>query len=161
MEKSVPGSENLDDYRRGSHSVYKLTYHVIFVTKYRKKVITDEIGDFMKNYAAYLCGRMNSELISAETDADHMHLLVSMPPDVAPVKLINSLKSQLSREVKNTYRTHVEQYLCGDSPFWSASYFCATTGSVSLETVKKYIEEQRTEEHKRKYIKTGKYKKKN
>ncbi len=161
MEKSVPGSENLADYRRGSHSVYKLTYHVIFVTKYRKKVITDEIGDFMKNYAAYLCGRMNSELISAETDADHMHLLVSMPPDVAPVKLINSLKSQLSKEVKNTYRTHVEKYLWGDSPFWSASYFCATTGSVSLETVKKYIEDQRTEEHKRKYIKSGKYKKKN
>ena len=65
MEKSVSRSENLDDYRRGSHSVYKLTYHVIFVTKYRKKVITDEIGDFMKDYAAYLCGRMNSELISA------------------------------------------------------------------------------------------------
>ena len=49
MEKSVSRSENLDDYRRGSHSVYKLTYYVIFVTKYRKKVITDEIGDFMKN----------------------------------------------------------------------------------------------------------------
>ena len=48
MEESVSRSENLDDYRRGSHSVYKLTYHVIFVTKYRKKVITDEIGDFMK-----------------------------------------------------------------------------------------------------------------
>ncbi len=134
--KSVTRSENLDDYRRGSHSVYKLTYHVIFVTKYRKKVITDEIGDFMKNYAAYLCGRMNSELISAETDVDHMHLLISMPPDVAPVKLINSLKSQLSKEVRNTYRSHVEKYLWGDSPFWSASYFCATTGSVSLETVK-------------------------
>ena len=161
MQKSIVESDILNGYRRGSHSVYKLTYHVIFVTKYRKKVITDEIGDFMKNYAAYLCGRMNSELISAETDVDHMHLLISMPPDVAPVKLINSLKSQLSKEVRNTYRSHVEKYLWGDSPFWSASYFCATTGSVSLETVKKYIEEQRTEEHKRKYIKTGKYKKKN
>ena len=53
----------------------------------------------------------------------------------------------------------VEKYLWEDSPFRSASYFCATTGSVSLDTVKKYIEDQRTEEHKRKYIKTGKYKK--
>lgn len=103
MQKSMLESDILNEYRRGSHSVYKLTYHVIFVTKYRKKVITDEIGDFMKNYAAYLCGRMNSELISAETDVDHMHLLISMPPDVAPVKLINSLKSQLSKEVRNTY----------------------------------------------------------
>ena len=132
MQKSMLESDILNEYRRGSHSVYKLTYHVIFVTKYRKKVITDEIGDFMKNYAAYLCGRMNSELISAETDVDHMHLLISMPPDVAPVKLINSLKSQLSKEVRNTYRTHVEKYLWGDSPFWSASYFCATTGSFLL-----------------------------
>ena len=80
----------MDGYNKGSHSVYQLTYHIIFVTKYRKKVITDEMGD---------------------------------------------------------------------SPFWSASYFCATTGSVSMETVKKYIEEQRTEEHKRKYMKSGKYKK--
>ena len=61
MQKSMLGSDILNEYRRGSHSVYKLTYHVIFVTKYRKKVITDEIGDFMKNYAAYLRGRMNSE----------------------------------------------------------------------------------------------------
>ena len=60
MKKSIVESDILNEYRRGSHSVYKLTYHVIFVTKYRKKVITDEIGDFMKNYAAYLCGRMNS-----------------------------------------------------------------------------------------------------
>ena len=147
----------MDSYNRGSHSVYKLTYHIIFVTKYRKKVITDEIGDFMKNHAAYLCGRMDCTLISAETDEDHMHLLVSMPPDVAPVRLINSLKTQLSKEVRATYASHVERYLWKDS-FWSASYFCATTGSVSMETVRSYIESQRTSEHKRKYTKSGKYK---
>ena len=92
----------MDNYRRGSHSVYLLTYHIIFVTKFRKKVITNEMGDFMKNHAAYLCG---------------------------------------------------------DALFWSRSYFCATTGSVSLETVKKYIESQRTDDHKRKYEKTGRYSK--
>ena len=102
----------------------------------------------MKNHAAYLCGRMNCELLSAETDGDHMHLLVSMAPDVAPVKLINSLKSNLSKEVHIYYREHIQKYLWGDSPFWSASYFCATTGSVSMETVKKYIEERRTDEQK-------------
>jgi putative transposase len=149
----------MDGYNRGSHSVYQLTYHIVFVTKYRKRVITDEMGDFMKNHAEYLCGRMNCKLLSAETDGDHMHLLVSMPPDVAPVRLINSLKSNLSKEVHIYYRELIEKYLLGDSPFWSASYFCATTGSVSMETVKKYIEDQRTEEHKRKYTKSGKYKK--
>ena len=147
----------MDNYKRNRHSVYQLTYHIIFVTKYRKKVITDEMGDFMKNHAAYLCGRMGCDMLSAETDRDHMHLLISMPPDVAPVRLINMLKSGLSREVHLKYKAHIEKYLWGDSPFWSASYFCSTTGSVSLETVKKYIEEQRTDDHKRKYEKSGKY----
>ena len=144
----------MDDYNRGSHSVYKLTYHIIFVTKYRKKVITDEIGDFMKDMAEYLCNRMDCTLISAETDEDHIHMLVSMPPDIAPVKLVNMVKTQLSKEVRATYNEHVEKYLWKDS-FWSASYFCATTGSVSMETVRSYIEGQRTDEHKRKYVKSG------
>lgn len=150
----------MDDYNSGSHSVYKLTYHVIFVTKYRKKVITDEIGDFMKNHAAYLCQNMGCSLISAEADEDHMHLLISMRPDVAPVRLINSLKTQLSKEVRATYSEHVKKFLWKDA-FWSASYFCATTGSVSMETVKAYIEAQRTDEHKSKYVRSGKYKKGN
>jgi putative transposase len=102
----------------------------------------------------------NCEMLSAETDSDHMHLLVSMPPDLAPVKLINSLKTHLSKEVRSRYREHIQKYLWGDSPFWSASYFCATTGSVSMETVKQYIEGQRTDEHKRKYIRTSHSKKK-
>ena len=148
----------MDDYNRGSHSVYKLTYHIIFVTKYRKKVITDEIGDFMKDMTEYLCNHMDCTLISAETDEDHIHMLVSMPPDIAPVKLVNMVKTQLSKEVRAAYTEHVEKYLWKDS-FWSASYFCATTGSVSMETVKSYIEGQRTDEHKRKYVKSGKYRK--
>ena len=148
----------MDDYNRGSHSVYRLTYHIIFVTGYRKKVITDEIGDFMKDLADYLCNRMNCTLISAETDEDHMHLLISMPPDIAPVKLINMLKTQLSKEVRAKYSEHVKKYLWKDS-FWSASYFCATTGSVSMDTAKSYIGGQRTDEHKRKYVRSGKYKK--
>ena len=121
-------------------------------------MITDEIDDFMKDMAEYLCGRMNCTLISAKTDEDHMHLLVSMPPDIAPVKLINMIKTQLSKDVRSNYTEHVEKYLRKDS-FWSGSYFCATTGSVSMDTVKSYIEGQRTGEHKRKYVKSGKYKK--
>ena len=87
-----------------------------------------------------------------------MHLLVSMPPDVAPVRLINMVKTQLSKEVRANYTEHVERYLWKDS-FWSASYFCATTGSVSMDTVRSYIEGQRTDKHKRKYVRSGKYKK--
>ena len=148
------------EFNRKSHSVYLLTYHIVFVTKYRRPVICDEIGDFMKAHAAYLCGRFEGELISAETDRDHIHLLVSMPPDVAPSRLVMTLKTQLSKEVRSTYAEHVKKYLGGDAPFWTASYFIASTGTTVMEKVKEYIESQRTDEHRRKYVKSGKYAKK-
>ena len=147
------------DYNRKSHSVFALTYHIVFVTKYRRPVITDEIGDFMKDHAAYLCGRFGGDLLSAETDRDHMHLLVSMPPDVAPSRLVTTLKTQLSKEVRAEYREHVRKYLWEDSSFWSSSYFIASTGTTALEKVREYIDSQRTEEHKRKYVRSGKYSK--
>ena len=148
------------EYKKTFHSVYSLTYHMVFVTKYRKPVISNEIGDFMKERAAYLCERFRGELISAETDMDHIHLLVSLPPSAAPSVVVRTLKTQLSREVREQYTDHVRKYLYGeDCPFWSSSYFIATTGSVSMETVKAYIDGQRTDAHKRKYEKTGRYKK--
>jgi len=148
------------EYNRKAHSVYLLTYHIVFVTKYRQPVITDEMGDFMKNHAAYLCVRFGGEMLSAETDRDHIHLLVSMPPDVAPSRLVTILKTQLSKEVRKEYGEHIRKYLWGDAPFWSSSYFIASTGTTVMEKVKEYIESQRTEEHKRKYVKSGKYSKK-
>ena len=66
---------------------------------------------------------------------------------------------ELSKEVRSYYSEEVKKYLWGDTPFWSNSYFIATTGTTVMEKVKEYIESQRTDEHKRKYIKTGKYKK--
>ena len=148
------------EYNRKSHSVYLLTYHIVFVTKFRRPVISDEIGYFMKKHAAYLCGRFGGELISAETDEDHIHLLVSMPPDTAPSRLVTTLKTQLSKEVRSEYAEHVRKYLWGDAPFWSSSYFIASTGTTVMEKVKEYIEGQRTEEHQRKYVKSGRYAKK-
>lgn len=145
-------------YNKKSHSVYLLTYHIVFVTKYRKPVISDEIGDFMKNHAEYLCGRFDGEVLSIETNRDHMHLLVSLPPDVAPSKLVASLKTQLSKEVRNYYKEEIEKQLWGDA-FWSSSYFIATTGTTVMEKVKEYIESQKTDERKRKYVKSGKYSK--
>ena len=67
---------------------------------------------------------------------------------------------ELSKEVRAEYTEHVRKYLRGDAPFWSNSYFIATTGTTVMEKAKEYIEKQRTEEHKRKYVKSGRYVKK-
>lgn len=149
----------MDNYSRARHSVYKLTYHMIFVTKWRKPFITDEIGDFMVSTIKRLCAGIGGELISVETDRDHIHLLVSLPPQSNVSDVIRNFKTQLSRAVHSNpeYDRIAKQYIHGDTPLWSASYFVATTGSVSVDTVKEYIEGQRTDEHKRKYRKQSGY----
>ena len=149
-------------YKRKAHSVYLMTYHLVFVTKYRKPVISDEIGNFMKALCSEICKEHDGELVSAESDADHLHLLISMPPQERPSDIIRVLKTQTSKKVhlNEGYDRYVKQYLFGDVSLWSPSYFIATTGGVTLDKVKEYVESQRTEHHKRKYEKTGKYKKK-
>ena len=97
--------------------------------------------------------------IYTETDCDHIHMLVSLPPDVAPSRFVTIMKTQLSREIRSWFREEVEKQLWGEA-FWSSSYFISTTGTTVMEKVKEYIESQRTEEHKRKYVKSGKYAKK-
>ena len=112
-----------DGYNRGQHCVYCLTYHMIFVTHYRKPVINDEMSAAMKEFSNHMAEQFRGKVLSAETDRDHIHLLVSLPEQI-------------------------KQYIHGDdTSFWSRSYFIATTGSVSLETLKQYIESQRSEEH--------------
>lgn len=149
----------MKDYIRTRHSVYLLTYHMVFVTKWRKPVITDEIGDFMVETARRLCIGYGGELISWETDRDHIHLLVSLPPSRNLTDVVRSLKTQLSKEVhaRPEFDQVIKKHIFGDAPLWSPSYFVASTGSVSMETVKSYIEEQRTDEHKRKYEKSSRY----
>ena len=119
------------------------------------------ITEFMKELSREICEQHGGTLISAETDADHMHLLISMPPQERPSDLIRVLKTQTSKKVHQNkdYNQYIKQYLLGNVPLWSPSYFIATTGGATLEKVKEYVESQRTDDHKRKYQKTGRYRK--
>jgi putative transposase len=80
----------------------------------------------------------------------------------APSDLIRVLKTQTSREIHKDERMdgHVKKYIYGNAPLWQPSYFIATTGTTVMEKVREYIDSQKTEEHRRKYEKTGNYSKK-
>ena len=135
-----------DGYNKGQHCVYCLTYHMIFVTHYRKPVINDEMSAAMKEFSNHMAEQFRGKVLSAETDRDHIHLLVSLPPNTNISVFVRSIKTQLSREMRKRFPEQIKQYIYGDdTSFWSRSYFIATTGSVSLETVKQYIESQRCE----------------
>lgn len=120
----------MKEYIRTRHSVYLLTYHMVFVTKWRKPVITDEIGDFMVATAKRLCDGYGGELISGETDRDHIHLLVSLPPSKNITDIVRSLKTQLSKEVHAhpEYDRIVKKTHLWKCPALVAFLFCDNNG---------------------------------
>ena len=143
---------------KSSHSVYDLTYHLIFVTKYRKKIITDEMIEVIRNRTYELMKGYKGELLELNGESDHIHFLISLNPQCCLSDIINSLKTQLSRTLRKEFKEELSRIYFKDV-FWSNSYFISTTGGANLEKIKEYIEGQG--KPKRKYIKSGKYKKDN
>ena len=82
-----------DGYNRGQHSVYCLTYHMIFVTHYRKPVINDEMSAAMKEFSNHMAEQFRGKVLSAETDRDHIHLLVSLPPNINFFVFVSTFKT--------------------------------------------------------------------
>jgi putative transposase len=140
-----------DGYIKGKHSVYKLTYHLVFVTNYRKKYLTEEIIEELKEFTNGCMEIMNGSLIEMNGEPDHIHLLIQMMPSGCLSKVVRVLKCQYSILLKKNHSEWLKEFYYGNPPLWSPSYFASTTGSVSIETVKSYIDSQATDAHKRKY----------
>ncbi len=135
-------NENKKDYRTGRHVVHKLSVHVILVTKYRKGPITDRVREHLIEVARESCERMESELVEADGEADHLHLLINYPPKVQLSKLIGAIKTNTSREIRAKNYPEVRKTLDGDH-FWSPSYMALSSGGATLETIQEYIRHQR------------------
>lgn len=130
------------EYSKGSHSVYRLTYHAVFVTKCKRQVITPEILADMKEYAGYLVReRYHGEMMEFNGEADHVHILFELPPAAAPSIVVCNLKTQLSKSVRRKYQEQIRDKLWKDS-FWSDSYFLTTTGGASIDVLERYIQQQ-------------------
>ena len=126
---------------RSAHSVYSLHYHLIFVVKYRRKVFTnDKIIDFLKRKIHEISETFEAEVLAIECDVDHVHILFKAKPTLNIPKYINALKTITSREIRREF-PEVKKKLW-KSVFWSPSYFLATTGQVTLDVMKKYVESQ-------------------
>jgi len=129
---------NLDT---NSHSVFLLNYHLVLVIKYRRKVISDEILNELKEIIyIYICPKCNITLGEWNHDKDHVHLLFRGSPNTDISKFLNAYKSASSRLIKKEF-PEIKKQLWKEY-FWSRSYCLITTGSAPIEIVRKYIENQ-------------------
>lgn len=125
---------------KNQHSVYSINYHLVMVIKYRRKVISDEISGYLRATFERIGITYGVELVEWNHDKDHVHVLFKCTPPIAPAKFINAYKSVSSRLVKKNY-PEIRQYLWKEA-FWTKSYCLISTGEVSIDVIKQYIERQ-------------------
>lgn len=130
---------------KSSNAVYQLTYHLVIVVKYRRKVFTnDKIIARMKEFTQNVSKDYDVNVINQECGDDHIHLLIQTKPSTDICKYINILKGHSSRMLRKEFKDELSEQLWGDS-FWSPSYFISTVGNTSIDTIYNYIQNQRSE----------------
>ncbi len=129
-------------YDTNKHSVYFLQYHLVLVIKYRRKVLTDNISNRLKEIFQYISikDQYKLKIIEFNHDLDHLHILFKAEPKSELSKFINTYKSASSRLIKKEF-AEIKNKLWKEA-FWSRSFFLVTVGGVTIDVLKQYIEKQ-------------------
>ena len=120
--------------------MFALHAHLIFVTKYRRKVFDADALDRLKAHSARVCGDFEERLVGMNGETDHVHLLVEYPPKVDVSSLVRSLKGVSSRMLRQERPDLAAHYW--KEMLWSPSYFAASCGGAPLSIIKQYVEDQ-------------------
>jgi putative transposase len=130
------------DYRRGRHVVSALHVHLVFVTKYWRGALNDEMLRLCQDVMRHVCADFGAELREYNGEHDHVHLLLFYPPKISLSVLVNSLKGVSARMLRSQFTGRVNQASM-HGHFWSPSYFAASCGGAPLNIIQHYIEQQR------------------
>ena len=133
----------MNGYRKSSHSIYLLHYHFVFIPKYRKPVLRGEVALRLRDIVREICRTLDIEILKGHVRPDHVHLLLSVPPKLAPSRVMQALKGKSSHHLLRDFRTLRKKFW--GQYLWSRGYFVATSGNVTDEVIAKYIENQDVE----------------
>jgi putative transposase len=134
------------EYRHGAHSVFTIHIHVVWITKYRKRVLGGEVGTRLRELVRQICREDEVEILKGHVSKDHVHLLLSIPPQVTISKLVQRLKGRTSGKLMIEF-AHLKKAFWGRH-VWARGYFCCSSGNVTDEVIAAYIENQREEDDK-------------
>jgi putative transposase len=126
------------EYRYGSHTVFQIEFHFVWVTKYRYKVLQREFAERVPELVRQTCEALEIRIIRGGVSADHVHILVSAPPNLAPSQITRRIKGRTSSYLLEQF-PHVTKHYWGRH-FWARGYFCATVGQMTEAMIKQYLE---------------------
>ena len=132
----------MSEIYKNRHSAYNLHVHLVFITKYREKVLADNHRQYFKEVVAEICKDFGAELKECNGEGDHVHMLIQYPPTVQLSKMVNNLKSVTSRRMRANF---IDLRAAYNKPvLWSRSYFAGSCGGAPLEIIKQYIQNQQS-----------------
>lgn len=126
------------DYRYGSHTVYQIEYHFVWVTKYRYRVLKGDVASRLRDLVRKICETFEIRIIKGVVSKDHVHILVSCPPTMSPSEIMRRIKGSTASHLFEEF-PHLKKQYWGRH-FWARGYFCATVGQMTEEMIKQYLE---------------------
>ena len=130
----------MEHYRKSSHTVYDIKYHIVWISKYRKPVLRGETAERVRDLIREICKAKDIEIIKGHVFRDHVHIFLSVPPHLSVSQLVQSLKGKTSRKMMMEYKSLSRAFW--GRHIWARGYFVASSGNVTDEVIMKYIEEQ-------------------
>ena len=136
--------QKLPRLKTRSNSAFRLIYHLVLVTKFRRKSLTEEMLGRMKSIMNELLTKWECELIEFGGESDHVHLLFESHPSVDLSKLVNNIKTVTSRRLRSEFSEHLSNFYWGSKPqFWSGSYAIISVGAQApLAKLIEYVQNQ-------------------
>ena len=129
-----------NEYRHSKTTVSLINYHFVFCPRYRRKIfVNSEVDTRFKNLVQEICSEYEWNILAIETDKDHCHLFVNVQPTYSPADVMKVIKGRTSKALRQGF-----EHLSKMPSVWTRSYFVSTAGNVSSETIKRYVESQRT-----------------
>jgi putative transposase len=127
----------MEHYRTSSHTRFDIKYHFVWITKYRKAVLTGPVGIRLRELVREICRTNEIEILQGHVSRDHVHILVSAPPNMSASKIMQYIKGKSSRKLMMEFR-HLNKQFWGRH-MWARGYFVATSGNVTDEVIQEYI----------------------
>ena len=134
----------MENYRKGSHTVHDIKYHFVWITKYRYSVLIGDIAVRVRTIIREVCMSYDIKILKGVVSKNHIHLLVSAPPSMAPSKLAQLLKGRSSFKIQQEFPELKKRYW--GQHIWARGFFCASAGNVTEEMIKEYIANHKNKE---------------
>ena len=131
----------MSEYRYSSHTVSRLTAHLVWITKYRYHVLKGDIQARCRELIIQICDAEDVRILKGVVSKDHVHMLIEYPPKTALSDLVKRLKGRSSRRLQEEFPQLRKQYW--GRHFWAIGYGAWSTGNITEEVVKKYLEHHR------------------